>query len=77
MSGTSRHPNSPSAIISEEAAANIAKITVVRSSSSSFQLFTDPAWSNENYTREKTLGSWKSKKPSRPARGHGGVISDT
>lgn len=48
--------------ISEHAATNIARAT--STSDSSFQLYLDPLWSNEEYTREIPLGSWRTKRPS-------------
>ncbi|KAK1379242.1 hypothetical protein POM88_025986 [Heracleum sosnowskyi] len=65
ISGSSKHPLSPSTIISEEAAANIARVEATRSSDNSFQLFLDPQWSREDFTRETPPDAWNAKKPSR------------
>ncbi|KAK1399117.1 hypothetical protein POM88_008980 [Heracleum sosnowskyi] len=56
---------SPSTIISEEAAANIARVEATKSSDNSFHLFFDPQWSREDFTRETCPDAWKTKKPFR------------
>ncbi|KAK1351347.1 hypothetical protein POM88_053193 [Heracleum sosnowskyi] len=55
-------PIIPQINISHTAAANIAKAT--STNDSSFQLYLDPLWSNEEYTRETPLDSWRSKRAS-------------
>lgn len=49
-------------LIREKAASNIAR--AASTSDSSFKLYMDPAWSNEEYTREIPLSSWRTKRPS-------------
>ncbi|KAK1384679.1 hypothetical protein POM88_022414 [Heracleum sosnowskyi] len=65
ISGSSKHPLSPSTIISKEAVANIARVEATRSSDSSFQFFLDHQWSRKDFTRETPPDAWKAKKPSR------------
>ena len=72
ISGTSRHPIDPATAISEEAAANIARVeSSMHSGSSSLHLHLDPLWAKEDFHSLRDPEGWKGKQPSRP---QGGLI---
>ena len=51
--------------MSDEAARNVEMVEgAMKSSSSSFHLYMDPAWSNEDYYRGGPEDGWKRKEPS-------------
>ena len=70
MSGTTKHPLDPKALISEEAARNIERVEeTMKSNSSSLHLYMDQAWSSEEFYRGGPEDSWRSKEPSNPGGG--------